>query len=542
MSFSLLRPLFWIAALSIGFSCARVGSPTGGDKDTVAPELVKVSPADQTVNFTAKEITFTFNEYVKLNNVQQQLVISPSLEEQPEFRIKKKSIVLVLKSPLSPNTTYNFNFGDAIVDVNESNPLKGFTYVISTGNYLDSLTIGGIVLNAYNGKVQKDFTAMLYDTSATDSTPYLKKPLYITKTNDKGAFVLKNIKAGKYQLLALNDLNKDYKFQTNEEIAFSDSLIIPNSDSTFSNSLASFKEVPDKLILTSKKLEEQKKLIVGINRSCTSCALVEPPGQSLIYTQWKDANQDSLFARLKPINDLDSITFYLSHDSLVIDTVQFYPAKGKKKQEGTRKFFALIGLPTIDANDFVRVSFIEPIVNLEASVPVRIMKTDSTVFAAKLVMDSVNPEQFYLDFTPVFEEKYTIYWPDSTFFGLYGNYSRADTMKVEVQKAEFYGNLSFNINNKLADPAILLFTNDKTANVKMVKLAPGINKVEFMQLTPSLFSVAVIIDKNGNGVWDTGKYLLHRQAEKVINYKELVQIRSNWDLELDWILQDSDGK
>lgn len=519
-----------------------MGSPTGGDKDTVAPELVKVSPADQTVNFTAKEITFTFNEYVKLNNVQQQLVISPSLEEQPEFRIKKKSIVLVLKSPLSPNTTYNFNFGDAIVDVNESNPLKGFTYVISTGNYLDSLTIGGIVLNAYNGKVQKDFTAMLYDTSATDSTPYLKKPLYITKTNDKGAFVLKNIKAGKYQLLALNDLNKDYKFQTNEEIAFSDSLIIPNSDSTFSNSLASFKEVPDKLILTSKKLEEQKKLIVGINRSCTSCALVEPPGQSLIYTQWKDANQDSLFARLKPINDLDSITFYLSHDSLVIDTVQFYPAKGKKKQEGTRKFFALIGLPTIDANDFVRVSFIEPIVNLEASVPVRIMKTDSTVFAAKLVMDSVNPEQFYLDFTPVFEEKYTIYWPDSTFFGLYGNYSRADTMKVEVQKAEFYGNLSFNINNKLADPAILLFTNDKTANVKMVKLAPGINKVEFMQLTPSLFSVAVIIDKNGNGVWDTGKYLLHRQAEKVINYKELVQIRSNWDLELDWILQDSDGK
>ncbi len=523
-------------------SCARVGSPTGGAKDTTPPELISTFPADRSVNFTATEITFTFNEYVKLNNVQQQLVVSPALDELPEFRIKKRSIVMVLKNGLAPNTTYNFNFGDAIVDVNENNPLKNFSYVVSTGDFIDSLVIRGFVQNAFTGQAQKEFTTMLYDTSAVDSTPYLKKPLYLSKTTGSGEFIVRNVKAGNYRVLAMNDVNKDYKLQATEEIGFADSLVSASNDSTSGMLLRSFKETPQKTSIGNKKYEDQRKLTVGLTRTCDSCVLTEPIGQQVIYKQWKDIENDTIVAQLRAVSDLDSITFYLIDGSEVVDTLQYYPSKTKKRIDAARKPMALASIPLADVSEGIRFVFEEPIINIKEARPVIVMKADSSIFNARLIEDSVTIGRYLFDFPAVAEEKYTIYWPDSNYVGLYGAISGADTMKVEVQKMEFYGNLSFNIDNKQKRPLILLFTDTKAAKVRSILLMPGMNKIEFKQLPPSVFNLAVIVDENGNGKWDTGNYLSKKQPELVINYKDPVQVRSNWDLELDWVLDDLEIK
>lgn len=522
-------------------SCARVGSPQGGDKDVTPPVLESSYPANESVNFSGLEVTFTFDEYVKLNNVQQQLVVSPALEELPEFKIKKKSLVMVLKQALAPNTTYNFNFGDAIVDVNENNPLKGFSYVISTGPYLDSLMIRGNVVDAFSALPQKEYTTALYAVTASDSTPFLKKPLYLTKTNERGEFVLRNLKEGEYKLLAINDVNKDYKFQVTEEIAFSDSLITANLDSTGGEILRSYKEVNPTLALGSKKLDDFKKLTVGLSAPCSDCKLIEPSGQDVLYRQWRDADQDTLFAQLKPISELDSITFYLAGNGSNIDTIQYYPPKNKRKRDEKRQLFTIKSAQA-DVDGNISFSFTEPIVGIENASMVRVMRKDSSLFEARLREDSLLQQTYYLDFPAVAEEQYTIYFPDSIFFGLYGAISGADTVVLAVQKKEYYGNLIFSITNKLESPALLLFTDVKTGITQIKTLEKGLNKEEFLQLPPSSFSLAVVIDENGNGKWDTGNYLKHIQPEKVINYTEKVTVRSNWDLELDWVLDAADIK
>ncbi len=535
-----LHPLFRFAFIAVAafvlHSCARVGSPEGGEKDTTPPELVSLKPENGTLHFSATEVVLTFNEYVKLNNVQQQLVVSPTLDEMPEFKIKKRSIIMTLKDPLLPNTTYNFNFGDAIVDVNEGNPLKSFSYVVSTGDYIDSLLITGVVVSAYTGTPQKDFTAMLYDTSATDSTPYLKKPLYLAKTNEQGKFTIKNLKRGEYSLLAINDINKDYKFQSIEDVAFLEGKITPATDSSDTDTieLKTFRETGDRVQLGGKKLEDFKKLIVGLNQRCNDCQLIEPEGQSVIYNQWKDHDQDTLFALLKPVEGLDSITFYLSSDTGTVDTLQFYPPKSRKKEQLQKKF-TLSGTQP-DANQYLRFTYDEPIMNLDSASMITLMKSDSSLVEVKLFQDSTTQGVYYLDYKPAPQEKITVFWPDSAFIGLYNSASSADTLNLEAQKLEYYGNLIFTVVNNLKDPAILVFTEIKANKVQFVALKPGSNKLAFPGLAPSSFTAAVIVDKNGNGIWDTGSYLKKKQAETVLQYKEPIQVRSNWDLELEWIL------
>lgn len=535
----LFRVILPLLLLFLMISCARQGTPAGGERDSEAPILISVSPEAGTINFKETEVVFTFNEYVRLDNINQQLIISPALEKDPDFKIKKRSIIMVLKTPLDSNTTYNFNFGNAIVDVNEGNPLKDFTYVISTGTYVDSLKLGGKVINAYSSAPVKDITVMVYDTSANDSTPFKKKPNYISKTNALGEFKLNNLKSGQFKVIAVSDANKDLKYQPSEEIAFTEEL--QSSDTAYTRiGLRLFRQMPAALEIVSKKLEEQRKLTIGISQECESCKLVEPAGQNFIFSNWKDANSDSLYAQLTRLDDRDSLVFFLQKDSIV-DTAVIYPGKVKKVDPKPLSFYPEFnGLA--EGGGPAYFSFLEPIINIDKADSVRIMRKDSTFFYTRLKADSLKIKRYYLDFIPEYQSSYTVYWPDSSFFTLYDNYNAQDTLAFGVQKLEFYGNLSFNVDNELKEPAILLFTNGKDGSVIQRKLNRGKNKVDFLLLEPGKYSVSVIVDENGNGKWDAGNYLQKVQPETVINFKEAVEVRSNWEMELDWKLELSDIK
>ncbi|MEO1012987.1 MAG: Ig-like domain-containing protein, partial [Bacteroidota bacterium] len=223
----LLVCFFLFCALFAFLQCARRGNPTGGPKDVEPPVLLRADPENMSINFDAKTIKLYFDEYVKLKDIQEQLIVSPPLKYPPEISPQSgadKVVEISIKDTLKENTTYTLNFGQGITDNNEGNPSSFLTYVFSTGDYIDSLTVSGVVKDAYNKEPDEFISVMLYklDTAYTDSTIYQKPPNYITNTLDSTIiFTLKNLKEGKYALFGIKDEAKNNIFdQNSDKIAF----------------------------------------------------------------------------------------------------------------------------------------------------------------------------------------------------------------------------------------------------------------------------------------------------------------------------------
>ena len=249
--------------LSLFYSCANVGMPSGGDKDSIPPVVVKMNPEIGATNFKGHSISITFDEFVTSTDVSNSLVVSPVLKRKPTVRMKGKTLFIEFVDTLAENTTYCFNFGDGIADNNEGNKLKNFRTSFSTGDEFDSLMIGGFVVLANNLEPVEDAYVMLFSESDSINTFKKGTPSYIAKTDEKGFYIITNIKAGKYLLYALKDADYSLSFnQPEEPIAFNESVVeplIPNikqigkkdfsKDHPIVDSLLKGKLPPDSLLL-----------------------------------------------------------------------------------------------------------------------------------------------------------------------------------------------------------------------------------------------------------------------------------------------------
>lgn len=193
----------YISAVSIS-GCAQIGYPTGGLKDTIPPVLVRADPPERTTNFSGNRVTLTFNEYIDVQDIQNNVLVAPFPKTTPTISFKLRTVTVKIKDTLLPNTTYAIDFGNSLRDLNEGNPYKNYTYVFSTGNTIDSLTLGGNVIMAESGKIDSTLIALLYK-NAVDSTVQNRKPDYIARLNKEGNYTFKNLAEGKYKLYALKD-------------------------------------------------------------------------------------------------------------------------------------------------------------------------------------------------------------------------------------------------------------------------------------------------------------------------------------------------
>jgi uncharacterized protein (DUF2141 family) len=187
-----------------GSGCAQIGAPTGGPRDSIPPVLVSAYPKLLSTNFTGNKITLIFDEYINVLDVQKNVIVSPYPKTLPVINFKLKEVSIKLKDTLLENTTYAINFGNAIVDNNENNPFKEFTYVFSTGNTIDSLKLSGKVLMAETGKPDSTLQALLY-RNGNDSSVEQRKPNYIAKIDRNGIFTFTNLSEGVYKIYALKD-------------------------------------------------------------------------------------------------------------------------------------------------------------------------------------------------------------------------------------------------------------------------------------------------------------------------------------------------
>lgn len=332
-----LSKFVFVALISLVFSnCANRGTPSGGPKDETPPVIIKSTPENFSTNFNGKEIRIVFDEYIKIKDLQKQLIISPPMKWQPDITPlgnASKEIRIKINDTLQPNTTYAFNFGNSISDNNEGNPFPYYRYVFSTGDYIDSLTVKGQIIDALKRQPETFITVGLYEVDSTfnDSIVYKESPKYITNTLDSATtFTIENIKAGKYMLMALNDGNGDNKFQKKtDQIAFLENFIKVPTDSLYTLKL--FNETPD--FRTAKPfLISGEKIAFGYEGDYEDMRikLISETPEGFSYRITKDQKTDTLYYWYKPRLKVDSLQFKVSHPSAAKDYTVFI-----REQKGT---------------------------------------------------------------------------------------------------------------------------------------------------------------------------------------------------------------
>lgn len=227
------RNIFLLACIIWCWSCAQQGSPSGGPRDETPPRVLECDPPNYSTRFTEKKIQITFDEFVVLDNVNQELIVSPPLEEQPEVKLRKKTVVIQFEEELKENTTYTFHFGRAIKDLHEGNELINYEYVFSTGDVLDSMSVRGILRVAEDLSFPEDPVAIMLYSQMGDSVPLTEIPLYVGRSGDSGVFSVNNLRPDEYKIFALKDGNNNLLFDLpSEEIAFLDSSLTVNAKFT----------------------------------------------------------------------------------------------------------------------------------------------------------------------------------------------------------------------------------------------------------------------------------------------------------------------
>ncbi|MRX62956.1 Ig-like domain-containing protein [Maribacter luteus] len=521
--------LFFIAAALV--QCAKRGRPTGGPKDVDPPVLLKAEPENMTTGFKATKIRLYFDELVKLEDVQEQLIVSPPLKYTPIITPQggaNKFVEITIKDTLQENTTYTMNFGQSIVDNNEGNPNSFLTYVFSTGSYIDSLELKGAIKDAFNRKADDFVSVMLYeiDTAYTDSTIYHKPPNYITNTLDSAViFTLRNLKAGKYALFALKDENKNYMFDQNlDKIGFlTDTLSIP-TDSTYLLTL--FKETPD-YKLSVPSLAASNKIIFGYygNGEDIDISLLSEIPDTVKTAILKERDKDTLNYWFTPF-EMDSLIFTIKNETLKnIDTftvkkrkVEFDSMKIQASQSGTLDF---INPMCIETNT--------PLVALDTS-KIGFINKDSLNVVFTATLDSTENKVDF-DFKKEAEENYVLQLFPGAITDFFG--TQNDTLNIRLSTKSYadFGNLSMTIVAQPEDyPMVVQLTTEK-GDVKRELYAEEPKVFEFNHLEPSKYLVRVIFDTNGNQKWDTGNYLKNIQPEKVSYYPDVIEVRANWELE-----------
>lgn len=516
---------FSILLIVLTVGCAKRGSITGGDKDTIAPVLETSFPKNMSTNFSGKEIQLVFDEYVKVKNANKQLIVSPPLKYAPEILpfTASKILTIKLKDTLLPNTTYSFNFGQSIEDYNENNPLSQFKYIFSTGSYIDSLSVNVKVKDALEKKTDAFVSVMLYEINEkfNDSTIYKEFPRYITNTLDSLKIVtIENIKAGKYLLVALKD-NGNNKFDPKtDKIGFQKQYITIPNDTVFEVEL--FKEtIPFKAIKPS--LDTGSKLLMGYEGKPKNVKITIKNGTEIIpsiVTQFP--KKDSINIWFKPLK-VDSLKVIVQKDNFDKDFI----VKIKTQKADTLKIS-----PEISGNLPLRERFALntniPLVKFDTS-KMNIVNKDSIAVPFTTEYNEFE-QKLFIDFKKEPLEKYKISLYPGALFDFFDKPNDSLTYKITTKNTSDYGNLRVTLENVKKFPVIVQLT-DRSGVVKAFEYTEKNTVIEFIALEPSIYTLRIIYDDNKNGVWDTGSFMEKRQSEEVIYFPKDIDVRANWDVE-----------
>ncbi len=563
------------------YSCANMASPSGGPYDETPPKFVKSIPAPNERNYKSKKVEILFDELIQLDKPSENVIITPPQMQLPVIRAIGKKVTVELKDTLKENTTYTIDFTNSISDNNEKNVFENFSFAFATGDVIDTMEVSGVLLNAENLEPMPGITIGLHKN--LDDSAFVKLPFDRTsRTNDKGAFTIRNISPGSYRIYALNDVNRDYKFdQPGEEIAFHDSVIIPSQepatrqDTVWRDSLtidtirtvAYTRYLPDDILLRLFKedfarqyllkpeRQQENMLTIRFNAPLDTIPLPKPinfaPDGDWFFIQETDEGRGVNFWLTDSLVwQQDTLQVELSYpksDSLNVlrpqtDTLQFVmrrrPEKKKKKKDDEPEPIVFLGTQidapgAMDLFDTVSVTFDEPVLDLQKEVFHLEQMVDSvwSPVGFDFFMDSVNTLSYFIRRQWKYGEEYRLSIDSAAIFSIYGKWNNPYNAGFKIKSEDEYGHLYLNIVG-VDTTAYVELLSSSDAPVRKAKVKDG--GALFMDLKPDNYYARLVVDLNGNGKWDTGNYADKRQPEEVFYSPVKYNVMKNWQVEETW--------
>ena len=563
------------------YSCANIGNPNGGPYDELPPKFVSSTPVPNSINYQGKKVEILFDELIQIDNPMENVIITPPQREMPVIRSSGKKVEVELFDSLKPNTTYTIDFTNSIADNNEKNILENFTFAFSTGDVIDSLEISGTVLNASNLEPMPGISIGLHSNladSAFRTLPFDRT----SRTNDKGQFTVRNIKPGKYRIYALNDVNRDYKFdQPGEDIAFLDSVFVPTftaavrQDTIWQDSLTIdtirtvhytrflpddialrlFKEKFERQYMTRPERPDEYRFVLHFNAPLDTIPVPRPLNFTPAEEDWfiaqplDEGRNVTFWLRDSLVWQLDTLTMELTYpmsDSLNIlrpqtDTIQTVlrrrpSEKKKKKGEPEIEFLNM----TIDASgemdlfDTVSIVFDEPVLDIDKDMFRLEQEVDSvwSLVDFEFFQDSLNSLGYYINRDWKYGESFRLTVDSALIHSLYGKWNDVFQTQFRIKPEDSYGHLYINIIGNDTLPAFVELLNSKDEPVRKATVKGG--GVLFMDLKPEKYYARLVIDTNRNGEWDTGNYAERLQPEEVFYCPKVFTVLQNFQHEETW--------
>jgi hypothetical protein len=567
------------------YSCANKGiGPTGGLKDTLAPQVIYSIPKNGVVNYKKKQIRIDFDENINIVKLSENVFISPPQLKVPDVKAIGKRIEVELNDDLKDSTTYTISFGNGIVDVNESNPLKNYQFSFSTSNEIDSLQIAGNVLNSENLNPISGLLVGVYpecSDSIFKSIPFQR----IARTDENGYFCITNLKKGSYKVFALNDQNRDYFYQLGEGLAMHDSIIKPTCTMVeFRDSIWSRKKLtdtvkvldsvrvysknefkPNKLTLKFFKESKKKQYLVKYERKQAHVLKLAFNSKSSELPHLRPLNFDwSDKYLLQSNNSLDSLSYWLTDSTIIkmdtlkieikyqksdsllrlvskIDTLNFIYRKLKvvaKSKEKSRSKMPVLDFKTnavspFELNNQLKLTFTSPVQNCNETAIKLFQKVD-TLFVPKsfkwIRLDSIGLV-YAIDHNWLSEELYKLQIDSAAIKNIYGVANNSFQSEFKVRSLEEYSKLKIFL-TPFNPKAVLQVLNEKDEVIMSSKAIEKGNLFDFLK--PGSYYIRLYVDENQNGIWDTGEFDTRRQPETVIYYNKKLSLLANWEFEETW--------
>ncbi|WHF50590.1 Ig-like domain-containing domain [Chryseobacterium gotjawalense] len=534
-----MKRLFFLVFISLLLnSCARVGSPVGGAKDSIPPKVTGSNIDSPRVNVPRdiRELRIDFDEYITLKDINKQLIISPPLKHITKILpsgMANKFLLIKWADTLKENTTYNFNFGNAIVDNNEGNPLGYYNFAFSTGSKIDSLYISGELKTLFNDKDKKaeegSLVVGLYQEK--DSMDYRQKPYYITKADPDGYFELNYLAPGNYRVLAFEDSNSNSVYDIGKEkVGFlKDKITLDKSISGLKINLypskkplkyMEMKEVPGGVLMTFEGQPDHVK-IISLNEKLKNYKVTHLPKSDSAMI-WFDAAAQNI-----GITTNENLKF--SYDNGVKkDSVSlFYHLNTKNEMSIANNRGNL--LPP--QQDFVITSnyFADKIQPEKWSLVSDSIKQD---FTAEI--SEKNPFEIHIKSNFKEGKKYSLTIPKETLSSFYETIKKTYRFEFESDKIENYGELSVTLENAPEQKFWIQLINESGA-VSYSKYGTE-KQINFKSLKPGKYELRILVDENENGLWDAADFAKDIFAEPVYIFDKKIEVRPLWEIRETWDL------
>ncbi len=521
---------FFFILVSLTWQCASQQQPTGGPRDTIPPKILRETPPNLTKNFDEEKIVIEFDEYIKLANAFREISVSPDMEQPVNPRVKRRSIEITLPDSLDENTTYTINFGKAITDYNEGNPLLNYSFVFSTGDIIDSLSVSGNVINAFTKEKEKEVTVMLIPTRQ-DSIFGKRKANIFTLTDTAGNFKLNNLREDTYRIYALKEQNNDRVYNGPDElIGFINDSFHLDQDTTGIR-LEIFQGIPKDFRLLDRKIEQNGKVIFAFNKPLDDPQIVIKHPSSLDESKIVEyaKSKDSATVLLADLT-FDSLRVQFLDGGNLLDSVTMRRGRNEKYD---RDF---IITDNLSGNKVNRVKHIQ----LTAASPVQsidrskiVLMEDSVVRTNyQLVKDTTAQRRYILRYNWRPKRNYELKLEDGAFIGHFEDKSKSVTKNFTMDDAENFGDIVLKVN--LPDTThqylVELINEKKDVVFQRVPIRQS-STIPFRQFPGGKYTLRVVYDANNNGKWDTGDVHNRQQPERIWYIGKTFIIRANWEQE-----------